>query len=322
MNHSTTINFSGNCDATGSADYKKAQFRLAAISVKTLDPSHLSGSINPCPGTPADAIFRSVPRNHKLVDKLSRQRKKISTTLRFVEGTPNSDNAIFDVFPRLRLTTHGVFQFNPIDRENIHHEIKDVALRKATLSDAMLAANVEKIFTFVDHLHQMLHESRSSAAVVLHTKHDSGSLTYAALLIGTYLVLRHRQSPDEAADRLRPLSALLLPGAFNDDPGGMEGSQETALRLQDYWAGLRRAHRLGWTRGFDPDEYEHYSSLLNADMHELVPGKLVAMQGPTQMAPGQLWRDVEVEDGLWRREFNPAYYAELLRNSGCRRWCG
>ncbi len=60
-------------------------------------------------------------------------------------------------------------------------------------------------------------------------------------------------------------------------------------------------------------EYEHYDNPLNADLHEVVPGKLLAMRGPRDLPEGSLWEDVARADGGFsHREFSPAYCVEAL----------
>jgi protein-tyrosine phosphatase len=62
--------------------------------------------------------------------------------------------------------------------------------------------------------------------------------------------------------------------------------------------------------GFDVDEYMHYDDPLNADLHVIVPGKLIAMKGPVDLPDGQLWRDTP----RGSRDFSPEHCAQLLRD--------
>ena len=64
--------------------------------------------------------------------------------------------------------------------------------------------------------------------------------------------------------------------------------------------------------GFKAMEYTHYGNPWSADLHEIVPGKLVAMQGPKNIP--KRWRDVMTGDGrLSHREFGPTHYIDILR---------
>ena len=91
------------------------------------------------------------------------------------------------------------------------------------------------------------------------------------------------------------------------------------LRLQDCIRALHRAKHIGWvdfTHGpnrFDNVEYRQLDNPLNADMHVVVPGKLILMCGPHDLPGGALWRDIPTEDGRFgRREFSPEHYADIL----------
>jgi hypothetical protein len=42
----------------------------------------------------------------------------------------------------------------------------------------------------------------------------------------------------------------------------------------------------------DVEEYEHYDHPLNGDVHEVVPGKFLALQGPQDLG-GALYQDDE-----------------------------
>ena len=54
----------------------------------------------------------------------------------------------------------------------------------------------------------------------------------------------------------------------------------------------------------DPAEYAHLDSPLNADMHEVVPGRIFAMRGPLDLPRGALWRDARDErGGFGHRDF-------------------
>ena len=58
----------------------------------------------------------------------------------------------------------------------------------------------------------------------------------------------------------------------------------------------------------DIDEYEHYDSPLNGDLHEVVPGKFVAFKGPKGLEEEECYKDAE--SGF--REFSAKYYAEIF----------
>ena len=73
---------------------------------------------------------------------------------------------------------------------------------------------------------------------------------------------------------------------------------------EDCWRGLYRAKQHSCVDfspgGFDYDEYSRLDCPLNADLHEIVHGKLVAMRGPKDLVSVQLWQDV-YQDGQFKR---------------------
>ena len=90
------------------------------------------------------------------------------------------------------------------------------------------------------------------------------------------------------------------------------------LSVQDCWGGLLKAKVLRWVDfgpdGFDLEEYSTFDNPLNADLHEIVPGKFVAMRGPISVDGGRRWHDVMRSDGGFsHRVFSPAHYAEILQ---------
>ena len=126
-------------------------------------------------------------------------------------------------------------------------------------------------------------------------------------------MMKFSLNPDEIVDVILPANNLLV--SFKDV---MPGEQTFHLYLRDCWAGLWKAKQLGWVKslfkGFDLEEYLHYGDPCNADLHEIIPGKFVAMQGPKSMAAGTLWRNVGTGDGRFsHREFSPAHYVDILR---------
>ena len=149
--------------------------------------------------------------------------------------------------------------------------------------------------------------------VAYHCQPDPQSLTNAAFLLGAYLIMR-RGYDDVAAveERLAPVAGALVP--YRDVS---RSRQSFGLDVRDCWGGLLRARRLRWADfgpgGFDLAEYEHYDSPLNADLHEVVPGKLIAMRGPRDLPGGALWKDVLRPDGGFsHREFSAAHSVDAL----------
>jgi protein-tyrosine phosphatase len=118
---------------------------------------------------------------------------------------------------------------------------------------------------------------------------------------------------DEVMAALDPVMRMTVP--YRDVSPGV---QNFDLSMRDCLEGLLKAKKLGWVHfgpgGFDLEEYMHYDSPLNADLHEVVPGKFVAMRGPRDLANDELWEDVEGHDGSFgHRDFSPQHYADILQ---------
>ena len=79
------------------------------------------------------------------------------------------------------------------------------------------------------------------------------------------------------------------------------------LTVLDCWHGLWRAQNLGWTATYDMLEYSHYDNPLEGDLHEVVPGKLIAFKGPRTLSHAGGFEDIE---GC--RHFAPQFYADIF----------
>ena len=138
---------------------------------------------------------------------------------------------------------------------------------------------------------------------------DPRDVTNAVFLLGGYMILMLETPPARVA-----ASFVLVDVAQFCDVS--ERPSDFGLAVRDCWDGLYRAQQLNWIRRpwnihdpqwgrFNMDCYEHYSDPLNADLHEIVPGVLVAFRGPMDIQG-----DYVDEDSL--RHFSPAYYARVL----------
>ena len=143
---------------------------------------------------------------------------------------------------------------------------------------------------------------------------DRRSISNAVFLVGSYAIMMHEMASDEVERRLAPLLHRLVP--FRDIS---PGKQNFDLHVKDCWDGLWKSKRLGWVdfrnQLFDPDEYSHYASPMNGFVHEMVPGKFIAMRCPKEMEED--WNDVRDGAGHFLyREFSPQHYVDTLQNFG------
>ena len=146
------------------------------------------------------------------------------------------------------------------------------------------------------------------------------SITNAVFLLGAYMILKHESELDDLAAAFAPVMHKVMP--YRDISAGRPTFD---LRLEDCWGGLLRARRLGWVDfgsgpgAFDLARYELLDDPLNADLHEVVPGKIVAMRGPVSLPGGRRWADaVDAAGEFSHRDFSPAHYGPVLRGLGVR----
>ena len=173
--------------------------------------------------------------------------------------------------------------------------------------------NLGMVYRFCSMVEKGLEES-DDLPIVIVSLADRKSLTNAVFLLGAYMIMCMHHSIETILAKLRPLIPKI--GTYRDVS---PGDSNFDLRVQDCWAGLLRAKRLYWvdfTPGptcFDDEKYAHYENPLNADLHELVPGKFVALPSPEVIEGTSAFCDEHYADGcLRRRVFSPAYCADIL----------
>ena len=202
-------------------------------------------------------------------------------------------------------------------------EVSSTAMAYFTLDDSMSyigfcddfgPMSLHSLSQFCTLVDQQL--SFQSKPVALKTLSDRRTLTNVVFLVGSYMIMQLDMLVDEVDRRCSALLPLLA--TYRDVS---PGPQNFHLNVRDCWSGLMRAKRHGWVdfspQGFDPDEYAHYDSPLNGDLHHVLPGKFVAMRGPRDLPGGTEWTDVAGPDGdFGRRDFAPSYYGEILRHFG------
>jgi cell division cycle 14 len=148
--------------------------------------------------------------------------------------------------------------------------------------------------------------------IVVQSSCDARSLTNTTFLLGAYMIMQLQMTVDATEKVFAPVSHKIL--SYRDV---CPGHQNFSLYVRDCWAGLYRAKSLSWVDfsadGFDRHEYAELDSPMNADLHEVVPGKFIAMRGPKDLLDGAQWEDTFQSEGCFsHRDFSPAHYAEIL----------
>ena len=135
------------------------------------------------------------------------------------------------------------------------------------------------------------------------------SMTNAIFLLGSYLLLKLDYNVEEVEDCF----SWLQEDQFEEYRDATFTRPTFRLSLSDCWRALGRAKGLGWVGrpdedGFcgdlDMEEYAHYDNPLNGDLHEVVPGKLIAFVGPEDLADQDF-----LDEPNGRRRFGPAFFA-------------
>ena len=157
------------------------------------------------------------------------------------------------------------------------------------------------------------------AKIVVCAEDGPRALTNAVFLVGAYMIIKLDKTPSKVATCFHWLDPAMIE-SFRD---ATHSRPDFRLHLIDCWRGIHKGKELGWVRyggpsyqwgQIDVDEYEHYDNPANGNLHEVVPGKFIAFQGPKDLG-GAEYRD----DARGGRAFSPAFYAEILRG---RRWGG
>ena len=143
------------------------------------------------------------------------------------------------------------------------------------------------------------------------------AMTNAVFLLGAYMLIMLDMAPGAVAERFAGLDPALME-PYRD---ASYSPPDFRLSLLDCWSGIHRAIAHRWlARPSHPGsplwgriniaEYAQYDDPLNADLHEVVPGKLVAFRGPRELC-GASYRD---RGGV--RYFSPAFFVPILRELG------
>ena len=176
--------------------------------------------------------------------------------------------------------------------------------------------NMSSTIDFIRQLDAEL-DSFPDAKVMVCAEDGKRALTNAVFLLGAYMIIKLDMSPDEVARSFRWLD----PASIESYRDATYSSPDFRLHLVDCWRGLAKGRELGWVShggshylwgDIDVDEYRHYDSPANGNLHEVVPGKFIAFQGPRNLG-GADYRD---DPATGARAFSPGFYVDILRDMG------
>ena len=148
------------------------------------------------------------------------------------------------------------------------------------------------------------------------------AFTNAAFLVGAYMILFLEYKAEDVSKCFE----IFDRDFFEDYRDASYSSSEFTISLLNCWRGLEHAKDEGWVSSpsskspyrwgmIDAEAYDHYDNPLHADLHEVVPGKLIIFRGPKDLG-GLTYKD-NLRDGAFiSRDFSPEYCADLLKDLG------
>ena len=190
-------------------------------------------------------------------------------------------------------------------------------LRYDAYCDDFGPMNMSSTISFIRRLDAEL-AAFPGSKIVIYAQEGRRALTNAVFLIGAYMILKLDMTPSEVEARFRWLNQSSIE-SYRD---ATYSHPDFQLHLIDCWRGLHKGKEHGWVRyggdkykwgAIDFDEYVQYDNPVNGSLHEVVPGKFIAFQGPEDLG-GADYRD----DARGGRAFSPAFYAEILLEMGAR----
>ncbi len=310
-----------------SIEYKKAQFRKEAMAK--------SYALKTSPSHDFDNSGFEEELNSSL--GLNSSESSPSTSNCAIEGISLRLQPLIRRLPRpnplflKKNNRHQIFQrfYLLVSDEDAPESCSNPALVYPTVHDSLAASDAADdfepssfatILRFSEHLEIELTRD-PNRLVTMRCASDPSALSRCAFLVGAHMLLKLCSTPDEIRAAFEPILADHHPAGPRDGPAAI-GEPATRLRIRDCWAGLWKAHRLGWItgcspRGLSPGEYGRARDPMAPDVQELVPGRLVVLRGPKALPDGQAWRDVTTGDGRpVERDFAPAHHAPALRRLG------
>ncbi|KAL5487217.1 hypothetical protein EMCRGX_G019793 [Ephydatia muelleri] len=139
--------------------------------------------------------------------------------------------------------------------------------------------NLAMLYHYCQKVNKKLKSSSLSKKRIVHyTSYDSTKRANAAYLIGCYIIIYHRKTPEEA---FRPLALHQNP-PFLPFRDASNGSCTYNLTLFHCFQAVYKALQFGFLdfSTFSVEEYEFYERVENGDFNWIIPGKFIAFAGP------------------------------------------
>ena len=202
-----------------------------------------------------------------------------------------------------------------IETEYIYFAI-DHDVEYIPFADDFGPMNLGSAYTFCNLLDEKI-QDYPSGKLAIQCVTEPRCITNVVFLTGFFMIMRRNFELERVIETLNPLLGMSVP--YRDVSRGI---QNFNLYVEDCWKGLYRAKELSWvdmsldSGNFDFEEYSSLDSPLNADLHEVIPGKFIAMRGPKDTMNGEMWQDVYEEGRFKSRDFSPQHYSDILLQLG------
>ena len=210
------------------------------------------------------------------------------------------------------------------EREMENCEIVSVEQSIESADDARPKLLICRIWAFARRLNKILHRNPETQVIVPLSGQKHVSISEAALIVGGYLILSNRLQLQDVIGRFE---------CFQDNP--IEGSgldpyiSQQHVTVHDCWKALHHVRTLGWIDWSDladeegsdlpflVDEFLHYASPANGNVHIIAPGYLMLFASPVDLLAGQHWTSLPSQGrGAQVRRFSGAFYADLFSDLG------
>jgi hypothetical protein len=177
-------------------------------------------------------------------------------------------------------------------------------------------ASLKNIYQFAAKMDRLF---TTGSRIAICAGNEQQAMTNAALLVGSFLIMRLNLQVSDVVDAFFSISPLLV--AYDD------------FSVEDCWLAIHHSKSLGWldfelpssqatlsttdesraqpAPAIDMNEYLHYDDPANGGFHLIVPDRLILFPEPHPTPDGSTWHD-----DAGARRFSPAFFADLFPDFG------
>ena len=168
----------------------------------------------------------------------------------------------------------------------------DKFLAGTTFSQGCDPLDIQSVIQFIQELDNVIYRASQdlSQKIVCCAGSSRRTFTNTSFLLGAYMILKLNLKPSHTAYCFRGID----PDAFESFRDPASPHSDFALSVADCWHAIERAKGCGWIGLprpdapfrwglIDVDAYAYYNDPVNADLHEIVPGRLVALRAPKDL---------------------------------------